>query len=152
MKVKDIFIAGTVPTCTSDTSWQEAAALLLKNRVSAMPVISANGNLIGILSEKDLFRAFFPNFQEWIHNTYKDEDYDRMLTEMQNTAVHTVGEVMSPRLLTATLETPVLKIGAAMVASGIHQVPIVQDGKLLGMVSRGTIYRAILSEYFEMNH
>jgi CBS domain-containing protein len=152
MKVRDIFIAGAVHTCTPETSWQEAASLLLANRVSAMPVVDEEGKLMGILSEKDLFRAFFPNFKEWMQESYSNEDYDRMLAGVKGATTHCVKEVMSPRLLTATLETPVLKIGAYMVGSGIHQVPIVQDGKLLGMVSRGTIYRAILSEYFEMHH
>jgi CBS domain-containing protein len=152
MKVRDIFIAGNVPTCTPNTSWQDAASLLLTNRVSAMPVVDDEGKLVGILSEKDLFRAFFPNFKEWMQNEYSNEDYDRMLASVQGATTRKVGEVMSPRLLTASLETPILKIGAYMVASGIHQVPIVQDKKLLGMVSRGTIYRAILSEYFEMHH
>ena len=134
MKVRDIFIAVNVYTCTPETSWQDAASLLLKNRVSAMPVVDGDGKLVGILSEKDLFRAFFPNFKDWMRGSYTNEDYDRMLAGVQGATTHKVGEVMSPRLLTATLETPILKIGAYMVASGIHQVPIVQDKKLLGMV------------------
>ena len=63
----------------------------------------------------------------------------------------TVGNVMNKRLITASPDDPILKIGGQMVASGIHRVPVVDENKnLVGTVSRGDIYRAILANYFNI--
>lgn len=61
--------------------------------------------------------------------------------------VKTVADVMSHELITTRHDTPVLRIDALMVSSGIHHVPVVEDGRLIGMVGRGDIYRAILKKY-----
>jgi CBS domain-containing protein len=79
--------------------------------------------------------------------------HDLELLEEEARAVatdRTVAEIMSLRILVAELETPILKIGALMSASGIHQVPVVDGGKLIGMVDRKSVYHAILSKYFKM--
>src|SRR3989339_1182274 len=148
MKVADIFTPGEIHTCAPETSWKEAASLMLKRRVSAIPVVDSKGTLLGILSEKDLFRAFFPKYKDWVKTPHAFTDFEILEQDVKGTTLRAVTDIMSPRLLTANLETPILKIGALMVASGIHQVPIIHEGKLLGMVSRGNIYRAVLSQYF----
>lgn len=150
MKVADIFTPHEVAPCSPDTPWREAAQLLMEKKISAVPVIDAEGTLVGILSEKDLFRAFYPRYKDWMRTPHAYYDFDRLVDEARGATQKTVKDVMSSRILTATPETPVLKIGALMVSSGIHQVPVVSDGKLVGMVSRGTIYRAILSAHFEI--
>jgi CBS domain-containing protein len=59
-----------------------------------------------------------------------------------------VQHVMSDRLVTTTPETPLLRVGGIMVASGVHHVPVLEGGVVVGMVGRGDIYRAILEKYF----
>jgi len=149
MKVKDIFTPSEVCTCTPETLWSEAAALLIEKQLPAVPVVDIDGNVVGVLSEKDLFRALFPLYKDWMEAPHAYHDLETMEEEARATALsRTVREIMSSRTLTADLETPILKVGALMSASGIHQVPVVQDGKLVGMVGRKTIYHAILSKYF----
>jgi CBS domain-containing protein len=123
---------------------------MLQKRVSAVPVVEADGTLVGLLSEKDLFRALYPTYKEWIEHTSLYTDFEEMERGAIASAGRTIDEVMSRRLVTAERTTPVLKVGALMVASGIHQVPVVERGKLIGMVSRGEIYRAILEQYFNL--
>jgi CBS domain-containing protein len=132
-------------------SWREAAEFMLKSRVSAVPVVDDAGQLVGILSEKDLFRALFPTYQEWTETPNGFHDFEQMEKDAADAAGKPVASVMSTRLITAAPDTPVLKIGALMVASGIHQVPVVNRGRLLGMVGRGEIYKAILENYFGLS-
>jgi len=149
MKVKDIFSPSEVCTCTPETLWSEAAALLIDKQLPAVPVVDANGQVVGVLSEKDLFRALFPLYKDWMEAPHAYHDLEAMEREAKATALsRTVGEIMSSRTLTAELDTPILKVGALMSASGIHQVPIIENGKLIGMVGRKTIYHAILTKYF----
>ena len=127
-------------------SWKEAARLFLEARVSAAPVVDASGSLVGILSEKDLFRGLFPRYVEWMAAPHAFHDFEAM--ERPDVADRDVSELMARRLITASPETPVLKVGALMAASGIHHVPVVDGTKVIGMVNRGSIYRAILQKYF----
>ena len=127
-------------------SWREAARLFLAHRVSAAPVVDSAGALVGILSEKDLFRGLFPSYAEWMAAPHAFRDFEEM--ERPDVSEKTASEVMARRLITASPDTPVLKVGALMAASGIHHVPVVEGTKVIGMVNRGSIYRAILQTYF----
>ena len=147
MRVKDLMVAEFV-TVTTDMPWKEAAALLCAHHVASAPVVDAEGKLVGILSEKDLFHGLFPRYQDWIaepHGYLSFEDLEPDASDLEN---RTVGDVMSRRIITATPETPVLKVGALMTASGIHHVPVIEGTKLVGLVNRGSIYRAILGRTF----
>lgn len=150
MKIKDIFTPSEVHTCTPETTWSEAAALLTDKQLPAVPVVDVEGRVVGVLSEKDLFRALFPLYKDWMEAPHAYHDLESMEEEARSARERLVSEIMSPRTLTAELETPVLKVGALMSASGIHQVPVVEGGKLIGMVGRKAIYHAILTKYFQM--
>lgn len=137
-----------IATVTPETSWKEAAELFFARHVSAAPVVDDQGRLVGILSEKDLFRGLFPSFRDWIQTPESYLDFSVMEHRAAEAATKTVREVMSTRVLTAGPETPILKVGALMVSSGIHHIPVVENDALIGMVGRGDIYRAILRSYF----
>lgn len=139
-----------VITIRPSLPWQEAAALLYERHWSSAPVVDDNGRVIGILSEKDLFRGLFPSFREWVATPELYVDFSEMEAHATDAVEKTVADVMSTKVVLAESMTPILKVGAQMVASGIHHVPVVDDGRLVGMVGRGDIYRAILQEYFGM--
>jgi len=141
---------GTTATVGPDTSWKEAAQLFFDHRVSAAPVVDDAGHLVGILSEKDLFRGLFPSFRDWVQAPESYLDFSEMEQGAAAAGSKTVREVMSTRVLTAGPDTPILKVGALMVSSGIHHIPVVDKDVLVGMVGRGDIYRAILKAYFGM--
>lgn len=129
-------------------SWRDAAALLYDRRLASAPVVDAEGRLVGILSEKDLFRGLFPRYGDWTETPELFLDFEEMENQSTEAIGRSVADVMSRRLVTAERATPVLKVGALMVASGIHHVPVVDEEKLVGMVGRGDIYRAILRHHF----
>lgn len=141
---------GQVATVTPDTTWKEAAQLFFDHHVAAAPVVDDSGHLVGILSEKDLFRGLFPSFKDWVQTPESYLDFSQMEHNAAAAGTKTVREVMSARVLTAGPDTPVLKVGALMVSSGIHHIPVVDKDVLIGMVGRGDIYRAILKAYFGM--
>lgn len=132
------------------TPYREVAKILLEKRVSGAPVVDERGQLVGVVSEKDLFKAIYPSYNDFYSAPSNFIDFDKLEQEAHQTSEKRVEDFMSPRLITTTPETPILKVGAIMVATGIHRVPVLENGKLIGMVSRGDVYRAILREYFEM--
>lgn len=146
MLVRDIMQTEYV-TVTPAMSWREAAALLLARRLSSAPVLEG-GKVIGILSEKDLFRGLFPSYGDWMDGPHGVVDFEAMEPRMDALKTRTVKDVMSHRVITAQADAPVLKIGALMASSGIHHVPVLDGTNLVGMVNRGSIYRAILGKSF----
>ena len=139
-----------VVSVTPTLPWREAAALFLAYHISAAPVVDDKGTLIGILSEKDLFRGLYPSFKDWVQTPEMYLNFDEMEHHAADAMGKTVADVMATKVLTADKSTPVLKVGALMVSSGIHHIPVVEHGVLVGIVGRGDIYRAILREYFGM--
>lgn len=134
-----------------NTSWREAAATLLENSISGAPVVDDEGNLVGILSEKDLFRGLYPSYKDFYDTPGAHLDFEKLEKEATSIENKNIGEVMNKRLITAKPDDPILKIGGLMVASGIHRVPVVDnDNNLVGTVSRGDIYRAILAQHFKI--
>lgn len=146
MQVKDIMHKDPF-TVSQRVRCDEAVRLFLEHGVSGAPVVE-EGKLVGFLSEKDLFRAMFPDYKEFYATPETVLDYDRMEQGARSAAECSIESVMSTRPLTAHPETPIVKIGAQMVATGMHHVPVVEEGRVVGMVSRGDIYRSILKRYF----
>jgi len=133
-------------TIPKGTPWREAAKLLLKHKISGAPVVDEDNRIIGVVSEKDLFRALYPAYHDWYETPHAYLDFKKLECETQAAAVKPIEECMSKRLLTVTTDIPILQVGALMMATGIHRVPVVEDGKLIGMVGRRDIFRAILRE------
>lgn len=150
LTVKDIMITSFV-SLPPDMKFFDAVSLFVKNRISGAPVIDEQGKLLGVISEKDLFRAMYPSYQDfYVHpERYLDswDDIEELAKEARD---KTVGELMSKRIISTKLATPVLKIGGVMIATGVHRIPVVENNKVVGMVSRGDTYRAILQEKFNL--
>jgi CBS domain-containing protein len=90
----------------------------------------------------------FPSYREFYETPDAFLDFEELEKEVTRAGERRVEEVMAQRLITATPETPILKIASQMIASGIHRIPVVEGQKLVGIVSRRDIYRAIMREYF----
>lgn len=108
-----------VYTITPQASVQEVAQLLNRERISGVPVIDdTGGQLIGIVTEADI-----------IQNIGRDD--------LQ------VADIMSRQLTTVTEDTPVSEIAALLSERQIKRVPVVQNGRVIGIVSRADIVQAV---------
>ncbi len=138
------------PLVLHDTmSCADAVRVFVEHKVSGAPIVNASGVLRGLVSEKDLFRAMFPEYREFYQTPESGLDYDALEAGAQSIAGRPITSIMHTRVLTARPDEPIVKIGAQMVATGMHHVPVVEAGKVIGMVGRGDIYRAILARYFD---
>jgi len=150
MKIKDIMKTEVI-RLNEDTPWKDAAQTLLENTISGCPVVDADGNLVGVLSEKDLFRGIYPSYEDFYKTPGAHLDFEKLESESKQVEHKKVKDVMNKRLITARPDDPILKIGGLMVASGIHRVPVIdENNNLVGMVSRRDIYRAILAHHFNL--
>jgi CBS-domain-containing membrane protein len=132
-----------VITVGPDATVLELAQLLLKHRISAVPVTGARGELIGIVSEGDLLRRAETGTERrrpWLL---------RVLTESETLAVdyvkshgRKISDIMTRRVVTATPETSLAEIATLLEKNRIKRVPIVENGKLVGIVTRANLVQA----------
>jgi CBS-domain-containing membrane protein len=145
MKAEDVMVS-TVITVGVNASIGEVAAILLNNHISAAPVVDEKGELVGIVSEGDLMRR--PEigttkrhswWLELISNKWASA------TEYIKSHSRKVADVMTRDLITAKPDTPLGDIAGLLERNQIKRVPIVEGGKLVGIVSRANILQALSS-------
>lgn len=143
MKAEDVMVRDVV-TVAPDSSVADAIKLLGEHDVSALPVVDADDTLVGILSEADLLeRGELGHPHPWWIETLMPAS--ELANEFAKAHGKKVEEVMSTDLVTATEDTPVSEIAALLERHRIKRVPIVDDGKLVGVVSRSNLIQALAS-------
>lgn len=134
-----------------DDDVEKVAALLLKHRISGMPVLDDKGKLVGVVTEGDLiFRQ--KQVRAPLHVVILDsliylEKPQRFMDEIKRTAAFKVGDLMSTKLHTVGPDTPLQTLATKMVERRINRVPVVDaDGKLIGLISRQDIVKATFAD------
>ena len=110
----------------ADTDLMRAIDLLLQHRLSAAPVVDEHGLLIGLLSEGDCLRGI-------LSGSYYDAVGGTVAAYMA-TAVESVGP-----------DTDIIEVAGRFIDGGRHRLPVVENGHLLGLISRHDVLRAIKS-------
>jgi len=145
MRAIDVMVRDVV-TVRPDTEVAEAIKLLTEHDVSALPVLDQAGDLVGILSEADLIRR--AEIGTETHRPWWSEAMTGASTlaeEFAKSHGKKVGEVMTYGVISVTEETPLAEIAARFERRRIKRVPVVKDGKLVGIVSRSNLIQALAS-------
>jgi CBS domain-containing protein len=123
---------------------EEVASILLANRISAVPVIDEQDGLVGIVSEGDLMRraeAGTERSRSWWLEYLTGKQV--LAAEYVKSHSHKVTDVMTRSVITAKPETPLREIAVLLERKRIKRVPIVQNGKVVGIVSRANLLQAL---------
>jgi len=135
-----------VETVSPDTPVQTAVELMLERGISGLPVTDASGALVGIVTEGDLLRRTEIGTQRkrprWLEFLLGP---GQMAEEYVRTAGHKVGEVMTAEVQSISEDTPLSDVVATMERHHIKRLPVVRDGKVVGIVSRANLLRALAS-------
>ncbi len=126
--VRDIMTRRTV-TLAADMTVAEAGAVLVKHRVSGAPVIDRHGQLLGLFSE-------FDSLQAVVTAEYEHDGHD---------AIETVGQYMSPEPWTVAPNLDVLTLAMAFLQRHVRRFPVVENGRLVGIVSRHDALKSVIS-------
>jgi CBS domain-containing protein len=129
---------------------QAVANTLVKNGISACPVVGIDGKLIGIVSEGDLLRRVETGTERqrswWLEML---ESGRSLAAEFVKTHGLKAQDVMTRDVLTATPDTPVRDLADMMERNGVKRIPIVVDGQIVGIVSRANLVQALASGMHE---
>ena len=145
MRAKQV-MTRQIHSLAADASVYEAAQVMLNAGISAAPVVDVDGTLIGIVSEADLmYRSEIGTApgKSWLQRLLSDDavlanDYIRAHS-------HRVADVMTKNLVTADERATLGEIATLMQRHRVKRIPIVRDGKVVGIVSRANLLQGLLA-------
>jgi CBS domain-containing protein len=147
LKAKDIMTKEVI-TVSPQTEIAKAAKLLLENRINGVPVVNESGELVGILCQSDLIAqqknipipSLFTLLDGYIPLTL----LKRLDKEVEKIAATNVADAMTRQPTTVNPETGIEEIATLMVEKGYHTLPVVDGGKLVGIVGKEDILRTLI--------
>lgn len=129
---------------TPDTTLKEVANLLFKHRISGLPVVDSDENVVGFITNRDLIRAAMPDYKSLISNlalTYEAAPFENLLRQEDRI---TVKELMNTDVYSVEEDVSVVEVAAIMLFKDIRRVPVVRDNKLIGLVVISDIVSKII--------
>ena len=145
MKASDIMTRRVI-TVPHDAPIERAAQLMLDHRIGGLPVCGPDGKLAGMVSDTDLIRRAEagtekrrPHWLEFVLGPGKLAD------EYAHAHGRLVGEVMTRNPVTAAPQDTLEQVVSLMERKRIHRIPVMDDGRLVGIVTRADLMRALLS-------
>jgi CBS domain-containing protein len=148
MRVRDVMKRDVV-SVAPETTYEEAAKIMRAQGFSGLPVLSATGQLVGMLSEKDLFKAIYPDYAEYFARFKEYQNRNDYAERISRVRRHPISRYMTTNVVALDPDAHIFKAGGIMLARGFHRLPVVENGKLIGIVTRGEIYSTILERHLE---
>jgi CBS domain-containing protein len=147
MLAKDIMTTEVI-TVSPDTSVADIAALLLQHHISAVPVVDGEGGVLGIVSEGDLLHRPESDTERrkrswWLQLWAGPQDQAEAFRRAHGQRAE---DVMTRNAITVTEDTSAVEIAETLEARHIKRVPVMRDGRLVGIVSRANLLRGLATQ------
>jgi len=147
MRAMDVMTTNVI-TVAPDKTVQEVAVLLSERGISGVPVVDAGGQLIGIVTEGDLLHRAETGTERrterrrarWFDGMTSDQE---LAHEYVKAHGRTVAEIMTREVTTVAETTELADVANLLETKRIKRVPVLRDGKLVGIISRANLVRAL---------
>lgn len=148
--VRDIMVKEVI-TVKKDASVEELSELLVKNKISGVPVVDDNGKLVGIATEGDLIikdsDLHFPRYFKLLDSIIYLESLNKFKKNLKKFLGTKVEDVMTAQVRTVKEETPVSDAANMMIKYNINRVPVLDSkDELTGIVTRADIVRSMIEQ------
>ena len=131
-----------------ETNMAEIASLLASKRISAVPVCHPDNTLAGIVSESDILKPFRESVRArrdwWLGVIAEGEELPRDFLDYLRRDTRTAADVMVHHVFTAEEHTTLPQLAELMLSHNIKRLPVLRDGKVVGIVSRADLVAAIV--------
>jgi len=147
MNAKDVMTTEVV-TVSPETTVQDLAKILSEKGISGAPVVDANQRLVGIVSEGDLLHRAETGTERrvqrrrswWLESVAAEEELARDYVKAHG---RSVADIMTREVIAAEETTDLADLAMLLETKRIKRVPVVSGGKLVGIVSRANLVRAL---------
>ena len=149
LTAKDIMTTEVI-TISPETEVAQAAKLLLTNRINGVPVINDSDQLVGILCQSDLIiqqkNIPIPSLFTLLDGFIPLTSSKKLDKEVEKIAATTAADAMTANPVSVNPDTGIEKVAALMVEKNYHTLPVVDGGKLVGIVGKEDVLKTLLSD------
>jgi CBS domain-containing protein len=139
MKAGDVMTTGAA-TVRADAPLAEAARIMVEHHVSGLPVTDEAGKLAGIVTERDFLRRPGADRPSWA-GALLGEAGANAAKELRE---RRVSDTMTPNPVSVGVETPLDEVLDLLERHGVRRLPVVENGKVVGIVSRANLLLALV--------
>jgi CBS domain-containing protein len=147
MRAKDVMTTHVI-TVAPDTPVREVATLLAERAISGVPVVDGTGRVVGIVSEGDLMHRTETGTERhpthrrswWLDGLAAERDLARDYIKSHG---RTAKDIMTREVISVTEDTDLGDVATLLETHRIKRVPVMQDGRLVGIISRANLVRAL---------
>ncbi|MCL4475741.1 MAG: CBS domain-containing protein [Nitrospirae bacterium] len=148
LKARDIMTKDVI-TVSPDATVEELGRLFIEKQISGAPVVDASGKLFGVVTENDLIsknsRLHIPTVLR-LFDAFIPLGTSKLEEEIRRMTASTVGEVCVKKVVTINEETPIDEIATIMNEKKIHLLPVVKEGRVVGIIGKKDLIRGIAGE------
>lgn len=146
LKAKDIMTTECI-TLTPETDIATAAKTLIEKKINGAPVID-NDEVVGVLCQADLVaqqkKITLPSFFTLLDGVFPLSSHEELEKEMTKISALTVAEAMTPAPIFVNPETSIEDIATMMANEKLYTLPVIEDGKLVGVVGKEDVLKTLL--------
>ena len=146
---KDIMTTDVI-TISPETEIAQAAQLLLENRINGVPVVNDAGELVGILCQSDLIiqqkNIPIPSLFTLLDGFIPLTSSKKLDKEVEKIMATKAEDAMTANPVTVNSDTGIEEIAALMVEKSYHTLPVVDAGKLVGIVGKEDVLRTLIDQ------
>ena len=146
MRAADVMTTHVI-TVDPDATVRDLATLLAERGISGAPVVGPNGRLVGIISEGDLLHraeiGTARRHRERRRSWWLDHFASDLARDYVKSHGRTVKDIMTRDVVTVSEDTDLGDVAALLEARRIKRVPVMREGKVVGIISRANIVRAV---------
>jgi CBS domain-containing protein len=147
LEAKDIMTRDVI-TVTEDTPVSEVAKIFFEKRINGVPVVNKEGAVVGVVCNSDLIdqtkRLHIPTVVALSDIVIYLESVKKFKKELEKMAGSTVKDICTRNPVTLTPETSIEDIATIMAEKRVHTLPVVEGGKLVGIVGKMDIIRTMI--------
>jgi len=146
LQARDIMTKEVI-TVSPETRVSDLAQTLAGKKLGGVPVVDAEGGLVGIVTQSDLVARIqeleLPPALNILDFHLYLQIPSHLFRKVEKMLGTTVADIMSPKPLTVSPDTPVPRIAALMEQQKIHTLPVLEGGKIVGIVGKIDLIRAL---------
>ncbi len=150
MRARDLMSPDVIST-TPEATVGEVLRLMRRTGHAGLPVVDTDGRLLGVVTETDMLALLLP---EWLHDvrdlSFLPEDFHPLADALHRAAETKIADVSYNRdVHCAEEEDSALEVIRIIVGSRVRRVPVVRKGRLVGLISREDVARAIFDSILQ---
>lgn len=149
MKIMDIMQTNVI-TVQSDTEIKDIARTLFENNISGVPVVNSSGKLVGIISEGDLLHKEtsprVPDVVGFLGALIYYRGVKQYESDFKKLIALQASELMTSDVVTIQKDAKIEDAAYLMINRGVKRLPVVEDGKIIGIVTRMDIIKTLMED------